>query len=36
MRRTLFAILTNEQIRSSGAVEATLDKEFKLGVPWFN
>lgn len=35
MQQTIFALLTNEQARTAQAVEASLDKEFAAGAPWF-
>lgn len=36
MQQILFAILTNEQARSSEVIETTLDQEFSVGAPWFD
>ncbi len=35
MQQTLFAILTDEQARSSIVVQASLNQEFIVGAPWW-
>jgi hypothetical protein len=36
MQQTIFTILTNKQARDIRVVEKTLDREFAVGVPWFD
>jgi hypothetical protein len=36
MQQTIFAILTNKEIRNPRIVELELDKEFTAGVPWLD
>lgn len=36
MQKTIFTILTDKYARTTSAVEASLDKDFSVGAPWFN
>jgi len=36
MRQTLFLLLTNEGLRHTSEVQASLDKECAVGAPWFD
>jgi len=36
MQQTIFSILTNKKTRTSSVVEKALDKEFTVGIPWFD
>ncbi|MEK7152648.1 MAG: hypothetical protein AAB834_01765 [Patescibacteria group bacterium] len=36
MQKTIFAILTNQQVRNTRIVEMILDQEFTVGAPWFD
>lgn len=34
MEQTIFAILTNKEVREAMLIEASLDQELILGTPW--
>lgn len=36
MEETLFTILTDEGVRTTNAIEMSLDHAFTAGIPWFD
>lgn len=34
MEQTIFAILTNKEVRETNLIEASLDQELTMGTPW--